>query len=121
VLERKELREVPSAYLFTQGSLVQEMKRRGIGRPSTYASTVEKLLERGYVIERNGYLIPTKLGKEVYGFLQKQEKIMPFLSEEFTRKLESLMDSVEEGKEDYKDILKFLYEDIIEFEASVRR
>lgn len=121
VAKRKELREVPSAYLFTQGSLVQEMKRRGIGRPSTYASTVEKLLERGYVIERNGYLIPTKLGKEVYEFLQRQEKIMPFLSEEFTRRLESLMDSVEEGKEDYKDILKILYEDIIEFEASVRR
>ncbi|NPA41645.1 MAG: reverse gyrase [Aquificae bacterium] len=117
----KEFKEVPSAYLFTQGSLVQEMKRRGIGRPSTYASTVEKLLERGYVIERNGFLIPTKLGKEIYEFLKKQEKIIPFVSEEFTRRLEELMDSVEEGREDYKNILKKLYEDIIEFEASVRR
>ncbi|RLJ70550.1 reverse gyrase [Hydrogenivirga caldilitoris] len=121
VSDKKELKEVPSAYLFTQGSLVQEMKRRGIGRPSTYASTVEKLLDRGYVIERSGFLIPTKLGKEVYEFLKNQERIIPFVSEEFTRKLEELMDSVEEGKEDHNEILKTLYEDIIEFEVSVRR
>ncbi len=117
----KELKEVPRAYLFTQGTLVQEMKKKGIGRPSTYASTVEKLLERGYIVEKNGVLLPTKLGKEVYNFLRKQEKILPFVSEKFTRKLEELMDSVEEGKEDYKNILKALYEDIIEFETSVRR
>ncbi|EDP75676.1 reverse gyrase [Hydrogenivirga sp. 128-5-R1-1] len=121
VSDLKELRELPRAYLFTQGSLVQEMKRRGIGRPSTYASTVEKLLDRGYVIERSGFLIPTKLGKEIYEFLKKQEKILPFVSESFTRKLEELMDSIEEGKEDHKNILKLLYKDIIEFEASVRR
>ncbi len=117
----KELKESPSAYLFTQGSLVEEMKRRGIGRPSTYASTVEKLLERGYVIERKGFLIPTKLGKQIYDFLKRQESIIPFVSEEFTRRLEELMDRIEEGKEDYKNILKVLYEDIIKFESSVRR
>ena len=121
VSDLKRMREVPRAYLFTQGSLVQEMKRRGIGRPSTYASTVEKLLERGYVVERNGFLLPTKLGKEVYEFLRGQEKILPFVSEEFTRRLEELMDRVEEGKEDYRSVLSSLYEDIIEFEASVRR
>ncbi len=121
VEDKKEVRESPSAYLFTQGSLVEEMKKRGIGRPSTYAATIEKLLERGYVIERKGFLIPTKLGKQIYEFLSKQESIIPFLSEEFTRRLEELMDRIEEGKEDYKNILKVLYEDIIRFEASVRR
>jgi len=121
VEDRKEVRESPSAYLFTQGNLVEEMKRKGIGRPSTYAATIEKLLERGYVIERKGFLIPTKLGRQIYEFLKKQESIIPFLSEEFTRRLEELMDRIEEGKEDYKNILKVLYEDIIRFEASVRR
>ncbi len=121
VSDLKQFKELPGAYLFTQGSLVQEMKRRGIGRPSTYASTVEKLLERGYVVERNGFLLPTKLGKEVYEFLKRQEKIIPFVSEEFTRRLEELMDGIEEGKEDYRDVLDSLYKDIIEFEASVRR
>jgi len=121
VRDKKELRQSPSAYLFTQGSLVEEMKRRGIGRPSTYATTVEKLLERGYVIERKGFLIPTKLGKQIYQFLREQESIIPFVSEEFTRRLEELMDRIEDGEEDYKNILKTLYEDIIKFEADVRR
>ncbi len=121
VSDRKELKELPMAYLFTQGSIVEEMKRKGIGRPSTYATVVSKLIDRGYVIDRKGFLIPTKLGKEVYAFLKRQESILPFVSEEFTRELESMMDTVEEGREDYKNILKVLYEDIIEFEEAVRR
>jgi len=121
VSDKRTLAELPGAYLFTQGSLIQEMKRRGIGRPSTYASTVEKLLERGYVIQRNGFLIPTKLGKEVYQFLKKQERIMPFVSEEFTRVLEEYMDQVEEGKRDYRVILKDLFGDIIKLSSEVRR
>jgi reverse gyrase len=121
VSKLKSLNQIPSSYLFTQGSLVQEMKKRGIGRPSTYASTVEKLLERGYVIQKNGFLIPTKLGKEVYEFLKNQERIMPFVSEEFTRVLEEYMDQVEEGKRDYREILESLFRDIIKLEESVRR
>ena len=112
----KELRSLPKAFLYTQGELVQEMKRRGIGRPSTYATIVEKLLERGYVIERGGFLIPTKLGKSAYEYLSKREGIREFVSEEFTRKLESLMDLVEEGNADYQDILKDLYKVIMSLE-----
>jgi hypothetical protein len=41
------------------------MKQKGIGRPSTYAITIEKLLERKYVVEKNGYLFATKLGFRV--------------------------------------------------------
>ena len=119
VEDKKELKSVPRAYLYTQGSLVEEMKRRGIGRPSTYATIVSKLLERGYVIERNGFLIPTKLGKQVYEFLKSREKIMPFVSEEFTRKLEKLMDEVEEGKQDYKKIFEELYKEVSEFEKAL--
>ncbi|GAB6065417.1 reverse gyrase [Aquifex pyrophilus] len=119
VEDKKELKSVPMAYLYTQGSLVEEMKRRGIGRPSTYATIISKLLERGYVIERNGFLIPTKLGKQVYEFLKSKEKIIPFVSEEFTRRLEKLMDMVEEGKEDYRNILRELYNEVREFEKAV--
>jgi reverse gyrase len=121
ISHRKELKEQPRAYLFTQGSIVEEMKRKGIGRPSTYATVVSKLIDRGYVIDRKGFLIPTKLGKEVYEFLKRQEHILPFVSEDFTRELESMMDTVEEGREDYKNILNRLYKDIIEFEEIVRR
>ncbi len=119
ISQKKQLLSQPRAYLYTHGELVQEMKRRGIGRPSTYASIVEKLIERGYVIENKGFLIPTKLGKEVYQYLQGREEVHEFLKEDFTRRLEELMDRVEEGKEDYVDILKDLYRSIIELDKKL--
>ena len=116
--EAKEIRQMPKAFLYTQGSLVEEMKRRGIGRPSTYATIVSKLFDRGYIIERKGFLIPTKLGKEVYEYLKKREDIVPFVSEEFTRRLEEIMDRIEEGKEDYQGVLKDIYNHVIVMEDS---
>jgi len=108
----KELRSYPKALRYTHGELVQEMKRRGIGRPSTYAVTIEKLLERGYVAEEKGFLKPTPLGQRVYYYLTRKEKARQFLSEEFTRELEALMDKVEEGKADYTEILFNLEKEI---------
>ncbi|WP_029551795.1 reverse gyrase [Thermocrinis jamiesonii] len=123
VRELKQFRKQPKAYLYTHGELVQEMKNRGVGRPSTYAMIISKLIERGYVIERKNFLIPTSLGKMVYEYLSKEEKIKKFLSEQFTKELEELMDLVAEGKADYQKILKDLYQDIIsvEQEVEVRR
>ncbi len=115
-IREKEIRQVPKAFLYTQGSLVEEMKKRGIGRPSTYATIVTKLFDRGYIIERKGFLIPTKLGKEVYEYLKKREDIIPFVSEEFTRQLEEVMDHIEEGKEDYQEVLKDIYNHIVKME-----
>ncbi|MCX8076889.1 MAG: reverse gyrase [Aquificaceae bacterium] len=115
----KRLLSQPKAYLYTHGELVQEMKRKGIGRPSTYASIVEKLLERGYVVENKGFLIPTKLGKEVYSYLESREEVRVFLNEDFTRRLEELMDGVEVGKEDYASILLDLYKGIIEVDKKL--
>jgi len=119
VSQRKNMLSRPKAYLYTHGELVQEMKRRGIGRPSTYASIVEKLIERGYVIENKGFLIPTTLGKEVYSYLNSRGEIHHFLKEEFTKRLEELMDKVEVGAEDYVDILINLYRDIIEVDKKL--
>jgi reverse gyrase len=108
----KKLIERPKAYLYTHGELVKDMKEKGIGRPSTYATIISKLLERGYVIDRKGFLIPTKLGKTVYTFLVSNPDLKEFLSEEFTKKLEEIMDNIEEGQEDYQKILKDLYKKI---------
>ncbi len=97
--------------LYTQGSLISEMRKKGIGRPSTYATIVSKLLERGYVIEsKRKYLIPTKLGREVYSYLESNYR--EFVCEERTRLLEEKMDRIAEGKEDYIKILDELYEEI---------
>ncbi|MEM4035636.1 MAG: reverse gyrase [Fervidicoccaceae archaeon] len=93
--------------LFTQADVVELMKRRGIGRPSTYATIIEKLLSRRYVIERSGKLIATRLGAEVYKFLQENYGFM--VSEERTELLEKKMDLVASGKEDYIGVLLELY------------
>ena len=111
---------VPLAYPFTQGSLIEEMKKRGIGRPSTYAQIVQKLLDRGYVIERKNYLFPTKLGKEVYSYLIRLKEAEKFVKEEFTRILEELMDKIERGEVHYIDVLKDLFEEVLRIEALKR-
>ncbi|ANE40711.1 MAG: reverse gyrase [Fervidobacterium pennivorans] len=108
VSANKFMRAIPKVYPFTQGSLVEEMKKRGLGRPSTYATIVSRLLERGYVIERNGYLLPTTLGEKVYNFFNSDREKFKFVSEDFTRELEVLMDKVESGEEDYQQILRSL-------------
>ena len=111
-VEDKRMVSKPKVPLFTYGSLIEEMKNKGIGRPSTYAITISKLLERRYVKEVNGYLLPTRLGMLVHNYLQSQENISKFVSEEFTRVLEERMDRVEKGEEDYQQILKNLYREI---------
>ncbi len=107
---------VPLAYPYTQGSLIEEMKKRGIGRPSTYAQIVQKLLDRGYVIERKNFLFPTKLGKEVYNYLIRLKEAEKFVKEEFTRILEELMDRIERGEVYYIEVLKDLYEEVLRLE-----
>ncbi len=103
----------PKVFPFTQGSLVEEMKARGLGRPSTYATIVQTLLNRGYVIERKGFLFPTKRGIKVFKFLKRE--FGKYVSEKFTRELEQLMDRVEGGEEDYQKILKKLAGDFLAF------
>ncbi|MEM4138871.1 MAG: reverse gyrase, partial [Sulfolobaceae archaeon] len=104
--------------LYTQGELIQEMKVRGIGRPSTYATIVSTLLKRGYVIETKALkkMIPTVLGINVYEYLTKNEKYSELVAEERTKKLLELMDDVEKGKEDYLNVLKRLYMEISKIE-----
>ncbi len=100
------LRFVPRQRPFTEGTLVDEMKRRGLGRPSTYAKIVQTIINRGYVVRKRGFLRSTPLGVKVFNYLKN---FHPYTSEEFTRHLEEYMDQVEERKRDYMDILRELY------------
>ncbi len=98
---------VPLKPLFTQGSLVAEMKRRGLGRPSTYAHIIQTLISRGYVRQVRGKLLSTPMGREVYSYLR--ENYPEYVSEELTRKLEEAMDQVESGKADWQEVLRAAY------------
>ena len=104
--------KVPRAPLYTQSDIVALMKQKGIGRPSTYATIIEKLFLRNYVIEKNRKLIPTKIGRRVFNYLSKNYG--KFVSEERTRALEEKMDRVEKGLADYSEILRELYDEIRE-------
>lgn len=102
-LHDKPFVKIPKAFLYNQGTLIQEMKKRKLGRPSTYAEIVSTLLNRYYVYElKNGGLVPTNLGKKVYEYLVN--RFEKYVSEEFTRELESFMDEVEEGKKEWIEI-----------------
>ncbi len=100
---------------YTQGTLIDEMRKRGIGRPSTWAYIVKTLLDRGYCIERGGYLIITSLGKQVYEYLSNHKDFAIYTSEDYTRQLEEKMDKVERREESYVNILHELFTKLYPF------
>ena len=97
---------------YTYADIIELMKQKGIGRPSTYAITIEKLLDRKYIVEKNGYLFATKLGFKVIDRVFNSE-YKEFLDEEYTAFLEEIMDKVEQGEVNYKIILEELYQKVI--------
>jgi len=98
--------------LYTQAKIIEEMKNRKIGRPSTYAKIIEILFKRGYVKEdKYSRLWPTALGRKVYRFLK--ENYTKFVTDKTTRKLEEMMDKVEKAEVDYTEALRSIYKDAI--------
>lgn len=98
--------------LYTEGELVSEMKRKQIGRPSTYATIISTLKKRRYVVESKSLkkLVPTNIGIEVYNYLNN--KYQQIVSESRTSNLLRKMSEIEDGKIDYIEVLKELYNEI---------
>ena len=92
---------------YTEGTLIKELEEKGIGRPSTYATIVSTILERGYVKKENGYLVPQELGRVVNKFLV--EKFPEIFNVEFTAKMEEELDRIEEGKIEWRKVLEEFY------------
>ncbi len=99
-------KKVPETYPYTESSLVEKMKKTGIGRPSTYAVVLRKLKERRYVLRFGKVLRPSRLGKEVCAFLRTRYGAL--VSEERTRTLEREMDEIERGEADIVKVLEKL-------------
>ena len=93
---------------FTEASLVKELEERGIGRPSTYAAIISNIQERDYVRKAEGRFGPTELGSLVTGLLV--DSFPKILGVEFTAKLESQLDKVEEGEVDWLTLLREFYD-----------
>ena len=95
---------------FTEASLIQKMEKEKIGRPSTYASTLEILKLREYISLEKKYIVPKELGKLVIRFLA--DWIPDFVKPEFTKKMEEDLDQVAEGKKTYLEVVKPFYESL---------
>ncbi len=107
VLSKQHFTQPPARY--TEGSLVRVLEEKGIGRPSTFAPTVTTIISRGYVSREKKSLYPTELGRMVNSMME--EYFEDIVDTEFTAELEDKLDKVEEGGEDWKDIIRDFYPD----------
>ncbi len=101
---------------FNAGSLVKELEEKGIGRPSTYAQIVTTLLTRKYIEQSERRFMPTDLGRAVNKILI--EHFPDIFNVDFTAEMESELDSIEEGKAEWVEVLKSFYET---FEEDVKK
>lgn len=92
---------------FTEASLVKSLEEMGIGRPSTYAPTIETIQARGYVIKEDKNLVPTELGQIVSDLLK--EFFPEIVDVEFTASMEEKLDLVEEGKTEWVEVIDNFY------------
>ncbi|MCD9023350.1 type I DNA topoisomerase [Cohnella silvisoli] len=92
---------------FTEARLVKTLEELGIGRPSTYAPTLETIQKRNYVAMEEKKFIPTELGELV---IQLMEEFFPeILDAEFTANMEGDLDHVEEGTQDWVNVIGDFY------------
>ncbi len=92
---------------YTEAGLIKELEKRGIGRPSTYASIIKTLNDRKYVEKEGRALKPTDTGDVVSTFLE--ENFMDYINDTFTAEMENELDEIADGKRDYVKTLKDFY------------
>jgi DNA topoisomerase-1 len=96
---------------YNEASLVKELEERGIGRPSTYASIINTIQDREYVVKHGGSrgrFYPTEIGMVVCDLLVEN---FPYIFDmAYTAKLEEELDDIEEGKEKWTDLLNGFYD-----------
>jgi DNA topoisomerase-1 len=102
--EQKETQPPPR---LSEAGLIKELEKRGIGRPSTYASIMETLVERGYVTRENRSLTVTDTGEAVSGFLEAH--FPSYISDTFTAEMEDELDEIAIGKREYEKTLRDFY------------
>lgn len=95
----------PSRY--TEAGLIKELEKRGIGRPSTYASIMKTIMDRGYVLKEGRTLFPTDTGDVVSSFLEQHFK--DYISDTFTSDMEDELDEIAAGHRTYVKTLSDFY------------
>ncbi len=103
----KHTTKPPSRY--TESKLIKEMEELGIGRPSTYAKTIDTIEERGYVKVEDKKFVPTEVGIETTDKLQ--EFFKDIINVEYTRMMEDDLDKIAEGDLEWNKLLELFYKD----------
>lgn len=96
----------PSRY--SEAGLIKQLEDRGIGRPSTYATIIDTLEDRGYANKDGRTLYPTDTGDVVSSFLE--EHFEKYVSDSFTANLENQLDAIAKGEAEYEETLSDFYE-----------
>ena len=94
---------------YTESKLIKEMEELGIGRPSTYAKTIDTIKERNYVKVEDKKFIPTEIGIETTDKLQ--EFFKDIINVEYTKNMEDDLDKIAEGDMEWYKLLKMFYDD----------
>ncbi len=92
---------------YSEAGLIKELEKRGIGRPSTYASIMKTIIDRGYVLKEGRTLIPTDTGDVVSSFLEKH--FLEYIDDDFTSDMENQLDDIANGDREYAKTLKDFY------------
>jgi DNA topoisomerase-1 len=92
---------------YSEAGLIKELEKRGIGRPSTYASIMKTIIDRGYVEKDGRTLIPTDTGDVVSTFLE--EHFADYIDDDFTSEMEDQLDDIATGERKYEKTLKDFY------------
>jgi DNA topoisomerase-1 len=92
---------------FTEASLVKELERLGIGRPSTYSPTISTIIDRGYVAKEENKFVPKDVGKIVIELLK--EKFPSIVDYTFTAKMEDELDEIADGDKKWQAVIKEFY------------
>jgi len=105
VTPQQHFTEPPARY--SEATLVKELEKRGIGRPSTYAPIMSTIVERGYVTKQTGRFLPQSVAEVVTDLLV--ENFPDIVDYDFTADLEESLDDIAEGKKQFVPVLQDFY------------
>ena len=105
IKEEQKFTQPPARY--TEATLIRAMEETGVGRPSTYAPTISTIMDREYVVKEGKFLRPTPLGEVVTELMKS--RFADIVDLKFTARMEESLDSVEKGKNDWKNVLTGFY------------
>ena len=110
ILGNQHFTQPPSRY--TEASLTKALEENGVGRPSTYVTITSTIISREYIKREGKQFVPTELGEAVTNLLK--DKIPNIVDVSYTSKMETDLDKIDEGNEDYINMIRLYYNEFEE-------